>query len=157
MFKSGIVYLLFLMGLSFSAQKVTINGKVTNKNRNAVSGAVVALKSRNLKDTTDATGSYSLLNGVSVVSSSPEQPEINTVFLGNYSVTVSLTRAAPVHLELFDVRGNLLERFDTPSASAMEYRLDLKKNATATNLTLIRVFIGQHSSTFRYLSFKKRS
>ena len=80
---------------------------------------------------------------------------IEKISLINGIISLSLTNPAPVGIEMFDVRGNLLKKAFERSASAGDYQFDVTKDPLSANLILIRVSIGQQSSTFRYAPLKK--
>lgn len=145
-----MIFLLMTAVSGMSAQKISLSGKVTNTSGKVISGAIVSLKSKNLKDTTDATGTYTLANGISDIIASPKSADVDAVLLENNSIKVKLAQPLKVRIELFDIRGKLLGKYDNPPMST-EYRLDLGRNGNAVNMTMIRISIGHQSSTFRYV------
>ena len=151
MYRKIVMYLIFIMGFSQSAQTISLSGKVSNQNGKPISGAIVALINQKVADTTDASGAYSLAKGTSTVIPAPLMSSIEAISLNNGIVMVSLIKPAPVRIEIFDMRGNLLERALDNLASAGNYRFDMKKLALAANMMVIRVSIGQKTLSFRYL------
>jgi hypothetical protein len=152
MYRTTVTYVLLLLGFSLSAQTVNITGKVTNLIGQGISGAVVTLASQNLSATTNASGEYSLAGAVAV---NPARilPSAGGISLDKGMVTVNLAQPAPVLIELFDIQGNLLERALDKPASAGNYRFELMKQPLAANMMLVRVSIGQQTSSFRYFPF----
>jgi hypothetical protein len=124
---------------------------VTNQSGKAVAGAVVKLTVQKLADTTDAAGAYSLTGGKSAVNPAPIPQNTEAISLNNGIVKVNLIKPAPVRIELFNTRGNLLERALDNPASAGDYRFDVMKLPLAANMMVVRVSIGQRTSSFRYL------
>jgi hypothetical protein len=151
MYQTGMAYLVLLTAFTLSAQTITLSGKVTNQSGKAIAGAVVKLAVKKLADTTDAAGAYSLTSGTSATNAVALLPGIEAIALNNGIVKVSLIQPAPVRIELFDMRGNLLERALGNPASAGDYLFDAAKLPLAASVMVIRVSIGQHSSSFRYL------
>jgi hypothetical protein len=146
-----MICLILATGFSLSAQTIALSGKVTNQSGKAVSGAIVALTNQKVADTTDAAGAYSLTKGTSAAIPAPIQPSTEAISLNNGIVMLSLIKPAQVRIELFDMRGNLLERALDNPASAGDYRFDLMKLPLAANIMVTRVSIGQRTSSFRYL------
>jgi hypothetical protein len=144
-----VMCLTFATGFSLSAQTIAIGGKVTNQSSKAISGAVVSLKSKNLTALTDAAGAFSIKGtGVNV---DPIRSGAESVTMKNGSVMINLTKPAAVRVELFDMRGNLLEQALDNYTTAGNYRFDVMKHPLAANMMVVRVSIGRQSSTFRYL------
>ncbi|HOX52229.1 MAG TPA: carboxypeptidase-like regulatory domain-containing protein, partial [Fibrobacteria bacterium] len=52
-----------ILGLDVGAQTIALNGTVKSDAGSPISGATVALDSKSLKATTDASGGYSLTGG----------------------------------------------------------------------------------------------
>lgn len=145
-----VMCLIFAIGSNLWAQSISLNGKVTNQSGKAVAGAVVTLKTKKLKDTTDATGAYSITADVSDVNKTQILPAVNAITMKNGIVSVSLAQPARVLVELFDMRGKLLQKIDKTS-SAGDYRVDLVNHPFAMNMMTVRVTIGQHTASLRYI------
>jgi hypothetical protein len=152
MYRTAALCLVLFLGFSLSAQTVNLTGKVTNQTGKGISGAVVALASKNLSATTDASGAYSLKGAVGV-NSIMVLPGNEALSLNKGVVTVNLAQPAPVQIELFDIQGNLLQRVLDKPASAGNYQFDLMKQPFAANMMVIRVSIGQQTVSFRYFPF----
>jgi hypothetical protein len=151
MSKATVLYLILLMEFSLSAQTIALNGKVTNQSGNAVVGAVVTLESRQLADTTDATGAFFITGGTSAVHSAPILSGEEAVSLKNGSVVVRLSKQDRVRVDFFDMQGNLLERVLDNSVTPGNYRFDMMKRQLAAKMMVVRVTVGQHTYSFRYL------
>ena len=135
--------------INLPAQTVNITGKVTNQTGKGISGAVVTLASQKLSATTDASGAYSL-KGAVAVNPATILPGTEALSLNKGILTVNLAQPAPVLIELFDVKGNLLKRALERTASAGTYQFDLITQPLAMNLMVIHVSIGQQTVSFRY-------
>jgi hypothetical protein len=142
--------LLAAIGSNLWAQAINLNGKVTNQSGKAVAGAVVALKSKKLKDTTDATGAYSITTEVSVIKNTSKLSYVNAITMKNGIVSVSLSQPVRVLVELFDMRGKLLQKIDKTS-SAGDFQVDLVNHPFAMNMMTVRVSIGQQTAILRYV------
>ena len=155
MYRTSVCFLVLLLGLTASvtsAQTISLSGKVMNKKGEALSGAIVTLTVQNLKDTTDATGAYSFNSGTFTTNPAQTiQPGSENISFTNGIFVLSLTKPARVGIDMFDIQGNLLEKTIDQVAAKGNYRFDMANHPRATNVLLIRVSIGQHASTFRYV------
>ncbi len=153
-----VVYLFCILAIGLTAsvpaaQSIALTGKVSNQKGNAISGAVVILPGRSAADTTDASGSYSI-NLTIPVKNVPSLPNTERISLDNGIVCIGLTKPSPVAIELYDMKGNLLEKALDNPLSAGNYRFDIMNRPLAANMMIIRVSIGKNASTFRYLPLK---
>jgi hypothetical protein len=130
-----------------------VGGKVTDQSGRAVSGAVVTLKSNGLKATTDAAGAYSLTAEISSVNNMTILSGADALSMRNGIVTLRFAKPDQVRVELFDIRGNLLDRVIEKSATAGDFRFDAMKHRFASNMIVIRISIGQRTTSFRFLPF----
>jgi hypothetical protein len=144
--------LILVIAFAASAASINLTGTVSNKSGKPISGAVVKLVGQKLADTTDANGAYSITGGNAPANPIPILSSTEKVSLIKGIVLLSLTKPAPVSIEMFDLRGNLLERALDHPASAGDYRFDVMTRPLASNIMLIRVTIGQRASSFHYLS-----
>ncbi len=132
---------LFSLVLSVNAQFIHVRGKVTDVAGKPIANAIVELLNAKLKDTTGADGLYSLgspsnaARPFSVLSSSKVRIDRGTL-------EIALDEAAPVRIEIFDVKGNLLEKLSLDKASAGSYRLNLAGRGLADNLLIVKATIG---------------
>ncbi|HEX2955279.1 MAG TPA: carboxypeptidase regulatory-like domain-containing protein [Chitinispirillaceae bacterium] len=134
--------------LDVFSQSVTITGKVTNSSGSGISGALVKLASKNLSATTDASGAYSI-KGATAVNAAIGNAGYRAILLKNGVVTVNLKQPERVQIELFDMQGNILNNIINTPPSAGNYRFDLNNRGLAAAMVLVRVTIGQHTTSFR--------
>lgn len=99
--KTTILFLVLMMGFSLSAQSVSLSGKVTDQSGKGVWGAIVTLKSKNLADTTDADGAFTITGMITAVLLSPILSSGDAVYLKNGDVVVNLTKPERVRVEFF--------------------------------------------------------
>lgn len=147
-------FFIVLLGLAassiVSAETISLSGKVSNQSGKAIAGAIVTLSSRKLADTTDVAGAYSLSGSTATANPSAVVPGSEKISFANGIVAFSLTQPALVGIEIFDIKGNMLERAFDRTASAGDYRFDMTSRPFATNVMLVRVTVGRSSSVFRY-------
>ncbi|MBN1760525.1 MAG: hypothetical protein JW863_19505, partial [Chitinispirillaceae bacterium] len=141
------------IGNHLQAQTIAINGKVTDQSGKGINRAVVQLKSKNLADTTDEEGAYSLSAEISSVNNMTILSGTDAISLRDGIVTVHCAKPHQVRVELFDIRGNLLENILEKSATTGDFRFDVVKHRLAVNMMVIRVSIGQRTASFRFLPF----
>lgn len=152
MSKSTCIFLIFVIGFGLSAQTISIKGKVTNQSGNAISGAIVTLKSQKLADTTDASGTFSISGGTSAVrSASPSLSGNELVLMRNGKIEINLSKGAPICVDLFDLQGNLLEKALFNPAEAGNFQFDLTNHRFAATIMMVRVIVGQKTYNFRSL------
>ncbi len=151
------LFLILVIAFTASAAPVDISGKVFNQNDKPVGGAIVTLPGQKVADTTDAQGLYSIKLGQFTAAVAPLLPSTERISLNNGIVFLSLTKPAPVAIDLFDMKGNLLERSIEQYALAGEYRFDLMAKRFAANFMVIRVAIERRASFFRYLPLSDRN
>ena len=151
MLRMGILLFISMTGFSASAQLITFSGKViSNKSNNPISGAIIALQGQELSDTTAADGSYSLTVNVAV-NPTPIHPSTEGISFKNGIVSISIAKPAPLRIDIFNMRGDLLDRMDKRFAPAGEYRFDLMAHLFSANMMVIRAASGRRVSSFRYL------
>ncbi len=137
---------------SISGQNISLKGKVTDQSGKAIQSAVVTLKSKGLSATTDASGAYSLSG--SIASAALKMlPGGEAIRIKNGVIAVRLSKSLPVGIEVFDMRGNLLERFTGKPEAEGDYYFEICKKYSAANMMLVRVSMGRHTTTFRLPSF----
>jgi hypothetical protein len=154
MYRTSVCFFFLVLGLTVSvesAQPIGLSGTVTNKSGKPISGAIVTLSVQNLKDTTDAAGAYSINGGTFLTNPAPILPNAEKISFTSGIFVLSLTKPARVRIEMFDIKGNLLERVIDQASSAGDYRFDLLKRPLAANVLIVRVSIGQRALTFRHV------
>jgi hypothetical protein len=153
MYRITALCLILAIGYHLQAQTIAIHGKVTDQTGKAINRAVVQLKSKNLADTTDAAGAYSLNSEISSVHTMTILSRADAISLRNGIVTVRLAKPDQVRVELFDIQGNLLETIRENSATAGDLRFDVAKRRFAANMIVIRVSIVHRTARFLFLPF----
>ncbi len=151
MYRMVIVFLAAAIGVAASEPTIALSGTVSGKTSNKpIAGAIVTIAGKMMADTTNANGSYSITTSLPV-KPFPVLPNTDGISLNNGIIFINLMKPAPVRIELFDMKGSLLEKvFDHPSSSG-DYKFDLMSHPLAANMLIIRASIGQRTSTFRYL------
>ncbi|HEX2955280.1 MAG TPA: hypothetical protein VHO70_00520 [Chitinispirillaceae bacterium] len=139
------------IGSNLWAQSVNLTGKVTNQSGKAIAGAIVILKSKNLSDTTDATGAYSIAAAVSSVNNTSILPSFGDISMNNGIVGVHITQQSRMLVELFDIKGRQLYSVAENSAKTGDYQFNLGNSPFVAAMMVVRVTIGQHVSNFRYI------
>jgi hypothetical protein len=67
MYRSAIIGLAVLIGLSANAQTINLQGVVSNTGGQPIDKAVVTLVQQKMKDTTGTDGKYSFTGGISAI------------------------------------------------------------------------------------------
>jgi poly(3-hydroxybutyrate) depolymerase len=78
-------------------------------------------------------------------------PRNRNISLEKGILTFNLPVAAPVMVEIFDVRGTLIKRDLQPDVPAGYYRFNVADYARAARLLLVNATIGGEGLTFRYM------
>ncbi len=143
--------LIMLIGFTVNAQTtINLHGTVSNQAGNPIANAIVTLLKQGLKDTTGADGVYKITN--SNVSVLPLlMPQNRTILLNGDFLEFSLPHHSSVKVEIFDVKGNLLEKEMLQNALTGFYRFTISKNSRTSKLLIIKASIGQDEATFRCL------
>jgi hypothetical protein len=144
-------YLTILAGIAVSAENVNIWGVVSSSSGKPIKGAVVTLQGQKFSDTTGSDGTYALKNVVSSVNFSQKIPNIENISFNNGNIRFNLVKASQISIDMFDISGNLLKRELSSYAAAGVYQYKIPAGSMATNMMTIRVTVGGHSSTFRYM------
>lgn len=144
------VLILLVVAATLQAQNIAINGKVTDQNGKAINDAIVNLNSKQIADTTDTSGNYSLVANISAVDNMSHQKIKSNISLKNNIVTLQLTKANQVNIEFFDMNGKLLNKLSKNNISAGAYQFEINNYLSAQNMFLIRISVEKHSEVFRY-------
>ncbi|MBN1600851.1 MAG: hypothetical protein JW915_04535 [Chitinispirillaceae bacterium] len=152
MLRRVTLFLSIVTGLAFGAQTINLHGIVKNKAGNPIEGAIVTLAKQPLKDTTDSKGEYKLMEGVSVLPLLV--PKTQSVTLNSNILEISLPDPSPVKVEIFDVKGKLLQKDIMQNAQSGFYRLNVAEISNTGNLLVIKATIGKELMTFRYVPLK---
>lgn len=151
----GIAASFLASAQSASAQTTALTGKVTDASGKTIGGAVVSLKSKQLKDTSDAAGMYSLSGATSSQKREMLFPGKGSATLVNGTVGVELTRPERVRVDFLDVRGNRLNMVVEKSLSAGSHRFDAETQASGAGMAIVRVSIGDQSERFLHFPMRK--
>lgn len=152
MLRRVTLFLSIVTGLAFGAQTINLHGIVKNKAGNPIEDAIVSLAKQPLKDTTDSKGEYKLMEGVSVLPLLV--PKTQSVTLNSNILEISLPSPSPVKVEIFDVKGKLLQKDMMQNAQSGFYRLNVAEISNTGNLLVIKATIGKELMTFRYVPLK---
>jgi hypothetical protein len=150
-----MLYLSILSGLAFGAQTINLHGIVKNKAGNPIVGAIVSLVKQSLMDTTDSKGEYKLIEGVAVVPLLA--PKTQSVTLSSNILEISLPEPSPVKVEIFDLKGKLLQKEVLQNAPTGFYHLNVAEITNTGNILVIKVLIGKDLMTIRHIPLKNES
>jgi hypothetical protein len=134
-----------------SAETINISGTVANKNGKPISDAIVTLPSQNLADTTNADGRYVVTNVPVPVNVTPLMHGAEAISIGRGRILLNLTVPSPVTIEVFDTKGQILERIFDRRVRAGDFGFELPIASFAPRILMIRVSIGQRTFVFRYI------
>lgn len=148
-------FVLLLTAVTLQAQNIAINGKVTDQSGKPIFGAIVKLKSKQIADTTDTSGTYSLVAKISAVNNVSIQKDKNLISFKNSNLIVQLTKPAQVNIEFFNMNGKLLKKMTKNNLSAGTYHFEISNFLSAQNMLMIRIFIDKHTKLFRYTPLMK--
>jgi poly(3-hydroxybutyrate) depolymerase len=144
--------ILFLSALSMSvaanAQAVNLRGKITSASGKVLAGATVALSQAKKTATSGADGTYSM--SIVGVLQPLSKGESGAIALERGTLVFSVAVPAPLRVEIFDVKGNLLDRQALDKSSGT-YRLDLAGRVPAGNLLIVKASLGKDVKTFQYV------
>jgi len=148
-YSSMLLLLVLLISGTVNAQTINLRGKVSNQIGKPIANAIISLVGQKVKDTTSADGSYSI---ASTAISAPPLLKPNTTNITMYKdfLDFSLQKAAPVKIDIFDVKGKLLKKVVMQNAQTGFYRFNLAENSRAEKLLIVRAAIGKEYLTFRY-------
>jgi len=142
--------LVVLIGLTANAQTINLGGVVSNAAGNPISNAIVNLVRQKMKDTTGTDGKYTFAGAVATKLPAIV-PQTEDISMNNGVLQFTLSKASPVKVELYDVKGALLKQEVMLNAAAGEYRFNIAKNCLATNLLIIKAAIGNREVSFHYM------
>ncbi|MEO7424828.1 MAG: hypothetical protein ABI036_06555 [Fibrobacteria bacterium] len=150
MVRKALLCLLAGLGAEVSAQTVALNGKVADAGGKAIGGAIVSLKSKQLADTTDASGSYSLAGGITSLIGAKDFPGKGVVTFSAGILEVRLWTRQKVRASRFDVRGDLIGKMVEENLPAGTYRFRMDNQEPGAGITVIRVSVGDQTMRFLY-------
>jgi hypothetical protein len=146
-----ILFMSVVAGYAFAAQTVSLNGVVSNKSGKPIPGAIVTLVSQKLSDTTDAAGAYSFSSAATFIVKTEIQSVAPNVSLNNGVIAISLPSPSSIGIQMFDLKGNLLENAVSVHTTAGEYNFNIGSHRAAGEMILIRVTTSSNVMTLRYL------
>lgn len=148
--KNRISFVLVLAaGIAVQAQTVNIRGKISNQSGQAVTGAIVELSVRKTKDTTGSDGAYAFSGPNTAISPSISGAE--KMILDRGALEFELAEPSPVAIDVIDLQGNRLKSENLGMQGAGHYRWAIEGNYSAHQMLIVRVFIGNRMSSFRYM------
>jgi len=124
MYRTLSVLFVSVVGFAAIAQSISLTGTVSNQSGQPIAGATVKLAGKDKTATTNTAGKYSII-GTSLAAPSPILPGNEKIALKNGIVSLDLTNPSPIRIDLFNMRGELLESVINHPASAGEYRFDV--------------------------------
>lgn len=151
MMRKMLIALITMLGAEASAQSVALNGKVSDASGKAIGGAVVSLKSKQLSDTTDASGNYTLTNSGTSLMRSEKFPGKGVATLANGTLGVELWVPQRVLIGMFDVQGNSLGTLAGKTLPAGNHAFPIGNLPSKAGISVIRVSIGDQVARFLYL------
>ena len=135
--------------VSASTQTVNLQGVVSNKGGQSIANAIVTLVGQNMIDSTDTNGKFRFVT--TAVNLPSVVPQTENISMNNGILRFSLSNPSPLKVEVFDVKGKLLQKEVFSKTSAGVYSLDIAKTRPTTNLLIIKAAIGTHEMTFSYM------
>lgn len=136
------------LGTLVQAQTINLHGKVTSSTGQGISGAIVTLMGRDLKDTTDGNGEYAITQSTTGVS--PVSRLNESIVFNRGMMELHLAAPAPVKIEIFDLSANLLKEKTFSEVPAGKFQWNINEDLNTSNMLVVRATIGGRVSTFRY-------
>ena len=156
MFNHPSLSLAVIAGLAVGAHAVNLRGKVTNQSGKAIANASLTLAPDGLKGTSGSDGSYSIVSNS--ISFSPALASgARGVYVKNGTLEISMDKAMPVTVEIFDTKGTRLHSESFQNSSVGVDRLDLGRIGKGTWMLLIKVSMDQSVTTFNYVQMQGQS
>lgn len=144
----ALAFLACMTGAGPLAQTIALSGKVSDAGGKAIGGAVVRLQSKQLADTTDASGAYALNTAGTSLNDAVVFSGKGAATLKNGAVRLELSSTQRVRLDLLDVRGNLLKTVVEKSLPAGSYLFDTEVPGHGAGVSIVRVSIGDQTGRF---------
>ncbi len=143
---------ILLLAISLQAQDIEINGKITDQNGKAIFGAIVKMKSEQIADTTDTSGTYSLISKTTPVNNMSVHTLQHEIRFINNTIHLNLLQSSQITVEFFNMNGKLLYKMYDNKLSAGDYQFKVSNVASAPNMFLVRIAIDKQCETFRLTS-----
>ncbi|HEX2957085.1 MAG TPA: hypothetical protein VHO70_09630 [Chitinispirillaceae bacterium] len=152
MLKIVSVSLVLSLCFASSAQKLNLQGKISNSADQPISGAIVTLAGQKLKDTTGADGKFSFDRAVAV--SLPEIiPQTEQIWFDNGIVQLALNTSTSVKVVIYDVKGTLIKSEVISNVAAGMYHFNIGNDFKSSNLHVVKVAAGKQIRVFTYIPF----
>lgn len=149
MYKWVLTSLLFFTTLAVDAQSINLRGKVTDASGKGIANASLSLVKQGAQATSGADGSYSIVKTVSIANPG-SWPSDRQISFDRGALEFSVAFPAPVGIEVFDVKGNLVDRAAFARLATGVYRLNLSGRFRAERLLVVKATIGKQARMFRY-------
>jgi len=150
MYQRIAICLFILIGLTVNAQTINLRGTVSTQAGKPIANAIVTLVKQAMKDTTGTDGAYTLSKATRI-ELPLLKPNSQSITLYKNFLDFSLPNPSPVKIEVFDVKGNLLQKVSLQNASTGFYRFNIEENSRTAKLLVIKAAIGRDVVTLRYL------
>lgn len=154
MVRIAAVLLSSMLWVNGFSQTINLKGTISNSKGKAVVGATVKLSKSKLNATTDSKGAYSIVSETAVLLPEAILPVTDMISIRNQSIVVDLVRPSMVKIEMFDMRGMLLERISELVTSAGTYSFEPRQHTVASGMQILRVETGGVYATFRSVPSK---
>jgi len=150
------VLLLSVITPTLFAQSIDLKGKITNGSGTPVQNAIVTLIGKNIADTTGTDGMYALQKTEETAVSVFEIPQSEAISLQRGIIQLAMPQSASMCIEVFDIKGNVVEHIKKAKTSAGIYHFNVLKKTNTPQMLVIRASIGSRVSTFRYLPLQQK-
>jgi poly(3-hydroxybutyrate) depolymerase len=138
----------FCIAVMAHSQAVNVRGKITGASNAPVANATVELLKGKQKTTSGADGAYVLTGSTSVFRS--EDGSLEKFRLEHGALHLHLVETSPIRIEIFDAKGNLLDRALLENVGAGSYRFDLAGRVPANRNAIVKASIGKESKSFPF-------
>ncbi|MEO7424220.1 MAG: hypothetical protein ABI036_03475 [Fibrobacteria bacterium] len=132
------------------SQTINVRGKIADATNKGIANASVELLKVKQKATSGADGTYALSGSTGIRLSAQELS--GNIRLNRGSLELAVLRAAPISIEIFDAKGNLMDKTFVEKAVAGNYRLDLGGRVPANTLSIIKASIGKETKSIPYFA-----
>jgi hypothetical protein len=147
MFFRNIFELTVLTVLTANAQTINIHGTVSTSTGKPIVNATVSLVGQKLRATTMTDGVYSITK-TRLVEFRASRSQAAEVSLHSGIMEFGLTEPSLVKIEIYDVRGNLLEKVFKQDVLTGAYQLNVIYNSLAVKMLIIRVTVANQRVIF---------
>ena len=144
----------FGLAMAISASAFTLNGKVTDEQGAAVSGASVALVQNGLQATTDASGAFTIhkdeIDSTQIGGGGTEAlastHSVGFISVNNGVLSFSQGSSVPVQVQIFDMVGNRLLNETLYGTGTV----DMNASVRAKGVYFARVRVGSAQQNFKF-------